>query len=112
MDFLASFGIMLAGVFLLFFSSVYFATGSNFSFLQFPTSGKRAEAVAAIYPENLPASKPAAPLAKNEDNANLLPVYEVTMDYLRHLGLNSLEELPNYAELHKHPYITNLDKEE
>ena len=38
------------------------------SFLQFPTSGKRAEAVAAIYPENLPASKPAAPLAKNEDN--------------------------------------------
>ena len=51
-------------------------------------------------------------IKENEDNANLLPVYEVTMDYLRHLGLNSLEELPNYAELHKHPYITNLDKEE
>ena len=49
---------------------------------------------------------------ENEDGANLLPVYEVTMDYLRHLGLNSLEELPNYSELHKHPYITNLDKEE
>lgn len=49
---------------------------------------------------------------ENEDGANLLPVFEVTMDYLRHLGLNSLEELPNYAELHKHPYITNLDKEE
>ena len=49
---------------------------------------------------------------ENEDGASLLPAYEVTMDYLRHLGLNSLEELPNYSELHKHPYITNLDKEE
>ncbi len=49
---------------------------------------------------------------ENEDSANLLSAYEVTMDYLRHLGLNSLEELPNYSELHKHPYITNLDKEE
>ncbi len=49
---------------------------------------------------------------ENEDSANLLPVYEVTMDYLRHLGLNSLQELPNYSELHQHPYITNLDKEE
>ena len=49
---------------------------------------------------------------ENEDGANLLPAYEVTMDYLRHLGLNRLEDLPNYSELHKHPYITNLDKEE
>ncbi len=49
---------------------------------------------------------------ENEDSANLLPAYEVTMDYLRHLGLNSLQELPNYSELHQHPYITNLDKEE
>lgn len=49
---------------------------------------------------------------ETEDETRLLPVYEITMDYLRHLGLNSLEELPNYAELHKHPYITNLAKEE
>jgi len=49
---------------------------------------------------------------ENEDSANLLPAYEITMDYLRHMGLKSLEELPNYSELHKHPYITNLDKEE
>ena len=47
---------------------------------------------------------------ENEDSAELLPVYEVTMDYLRHLGLNGLEELPNYAELHQHPYITNLNE--
>ncbi len=49
---------------------------------------------------------------ENEDGANLLPVYEVTMDYLRHLGLNSLEELPNYSELHKHPYIINAGEEQ
>lgn len=49
---------------------------------------------------------------ENEDSASLLPAYEITMDYLRHMGLNSLEELPNYSELHKHPYITTLDKEE
>lgn len=49
---------------------------------------------------------------ENEDSSNLLPAYEVTMDYLRHLGLNSLGELPNYTELHKHPYITNLGEEQ
>src|SRR3989339_2030034 len=41
-----------------------------------------------------------------EDPANLLPTYEVTMDYLRHLGLNSLHELPDYATLHNHEYLT------
>ena len=49
---------------------------------------------------------------ENEDSANLLPAYEITMDYLRHLGLNSLAELPNYAELHKHPYIASLENPE
>ena len=65
LEFLYSFGVMLAGVFLLFFSSVYFSSGSNFSFLQFPTSGKRAQASGDVYFENFPSSKPAAPLAKN-----------------------------------------------
>lgn len=49
---------------------------------------------------------------ENEDRSELLPTYEVTMDYLRHLGLNSLTELPDYARLREHPYITNIDKEE
>lgn len=51
-------------------------------------------------------------VVENEDGANLLPAYQVTMDYLRHLGLSSLEELPNYSELHKHPYITNMGEEQ
>lgn len=49
---------------------------------------------------------------ENEDAANLLPAYEVTMDYLRHLGLNSLADLPNYSDLHQHPYITNIGEEQ
>ncbi len=49
---------------------------------------------------------------ENEDAASLLPSYEVTMDYLRHMGVGSLEELPNYAELHAHPYITNINQEQ
>ncbi len=46
---------------------------------------------------------------ENEDSVSLLPTYEVTMEYLRHLGVNSLEELPDYAQLHNHPYIANLN---
>lgn len=38
----------------------------------------------------------------------LLPAYEITMDYLRHLGITSLSELPNYQELHRHEYVTPL----
>jgi D-alanyl-D-alanine carboxypeptidase len=59
---------MLAGILLLFFSSVYFASGSNFSFLQFPASGKRAAAAGDVYLENLPISRPAVPLAKDKNN--------------------------------------------
>ena len=42
-----------------------------------------------------------------DDLTALVPTYQVTMEYLRHLGLNSVEELPNYAELHRHEYITS-----
>ncbi len=43
---------------------------------------------------------------ENDDPKNLLPAYEVTMDYVRHLGLTSLAQLPEYQELHRHEYIT------
>ncbi len=41
-----------------------------------------------------------------DDPSGLLPKYEVTMDYLRHLGINSLNELPEYDKLHSHEHIS------
>jgi segregation and condensation protein B len=46
-------------------------------------------------------------LVKENEGDGLLPTFEVTMDYVRHLGLSSITELPDYAELHQHGYITN-----
>jgi segregation and condensation protein B len=43
---------------------------------------------------------------EHEDPTNLLPTYEVTTDYLRHLGVNNLRDLPDYDTLHAHQNIT------
>ena len=48
---------------------------------------------------------------ENDDTTNLLPKYEVTMEYVRHLGLQSIQELPEYGELHNHEYITKTVQE-
>src|SRR3989339_1299261 len=40
-----------------------------------------------------------------EDPSGLLPKYEVTTDYLRHLGVTNLNELPEYEKLHNHEHI-------
>ncbi len=45
-----------------------------------------------------------------EDAANLLPTYEVTMDYLRHLGVNSLRELPDFEVLHSRDPFGQTDE--
>lgn len=51
-------------------------------------------------------------LVKESDSESLLPSYEVTMEYLQHLGIMSLEELPEYSTLHNHEFITkNLESE-
>jgi len=48
-------------------------------------------------------------LVKEQDEtAGLLPKYEVTMDYLRHLGLNTIMELPDYEKLHNHENILGV----
>ncbi len=41
-----------------------------------------------------------------DDPSGLLPKYEVTMDYLRHLGVNNLNELPDYDKLHNHEHVS------
>lgn len=42
---------------------------------------------------------------EHEVEGGLLPAYSVTLDYLRFLGLSSVAELPDYAELHDHAFI-------
>lgn len=47
-------------------------------------------------------------LIKERDaESSLLPSYEVTMEYLQHLGISDLKDLPDYATLHNHEYIIN-----
>lgn len=36
------------------------------------------------------------------------PVYQVTMDFVKHLGLARLEELPDFASLHAHPTVEQV----
>ncbi len=43
----------------------------------------------------------------NEDTDNLATTYSVTMDFLRHLGIASVQELPDYEKLNSD---TNLQK--
>ncbi len=48
-------------------------------------------------------------LIKEQDaGTTLLPSYEVTMEYLQHLGISDLKELPDYETLHNHEFITNV----
>ncbi|PIT87904.1 MAG: hypothetical protein COU31_00260 [Candidatus Magasanikbacteria bacterium CG10_big_fil_rev_8_21_14_0_10_40_10] len=44
---------------------------------------------------------------ENKENS-FLPSYEVSMDYLRHLGIKSAQELPDYDKLRQHPYLEQL----
>jgi segregation and condensation protein B len=39
------------------------------------------------------------------------PVYGVTADFLKYLGLASLEELPDFAMLHQHPVVQQVLQE-
>jgi segregation and condensation protein B len=45
-------------------------------------------------------------LVKESEKDSLLPSYEVTMEYLQHLGISSLKDLPDYETLHNHEFIT------
>jgi segregation and condensation protein B len=42
----------------------------------------------------------------------LFPTYIVSFDALAHLGIHSVEELPDYEELHGHAYIEEALKQE
>ena len=42
---------------------------------------------------------------ESEDKTKLLPAFEITMDYLRLLGVEKIEDLPEYEVLSKHEFI-------
>ena len=44
----------------------------------------------------------------NDDKNSLATTYSVTMDFLRHLGVNSVEELPDYAKLNSDEDLVKL----
>lgn len=43
-----------------------------------------------------------------DDAERLQPVYTVSVDFLRHLGIHSASELPDYASLHAQENVTDL----
>lgn len=51
-------------------------------------------------------------IKESESGSKLLPVFEVSLDFLRHLGLNSTQDLPDYETLHEHEHITASRKAE
>lgn len=45
---------------------------------------------------------------ENEAKDKILPVYSLTVEALRHLGVNTVTELPDYDTLHVHEFIENV----
>ena len=50
-------------------------------------------------------------IEENEDKTRLQPVYAVSPDFLRHLGLHDLGELPEYATFHHNEKIDSMLEE-
>lgn len=44
---------------------------------------------------------------ESDNKEKILPVYSLTVEALRHLGINLVTELPDYDTLHTHEFIEN-----
>ncbi len=44
-------------------------------------------------------------IKEHTDPTGLLSKYEITLEYLRHLGLKDIKELPDFETLHNHEYV-------
>lgn len=47
-------------------------------------------------------------IIEKDDEHRLQPAYSLSTEMLRHLGIHSLEELPDYKELHTHAKISQM----
>ena len=45
---------------------------------------------------------------ERDDDIKLLPVFSLTTDMLRHLGIHKADELPDFEDLHKHSKIDQM----
>jgi chromosome segregation and condensation protein ScpB len=45
---------------------------------------------------------------EKEDTRLGQPIYAVTLDFLRHIGMASAEELPMYEELRGHQHVVDI----
>ncbi len=43
-----------------------------------------------------------------EENRLGQPVYQVTMEFVKHLGLTRVDDLPDFASLHAHPTVEHV----
>jgi segregation and condensation protein B len=50
-------------------------------------------------------------IEERDDAERLQPVYTVSTDFLRHLGLHVISDLPSYEELHANEKVTELMSE-
>lgn len=50
-------------------------------------------------------------IKENSEHNDLLPTYEVTVDYLRHLGISNPKELPDFELLSKSEVLDSVLKE-
>jgi D-alanyl-D-alanine endopeptidase (penicillin-binding protein 7) len=78
-NFLSSFGVMLAGVVLLFVGSAGFEIKKNPQFLSFPQSQARAQSGGDITPAVLPKSSPTIPLKNSTDAINVTTTAAVVL---------------------------------
>ncbi len=44
-------------------------------------------------------------IQENPSTLEMLPEYQVTMEYIMHLGLTKIQDLPSYEEFRNHPYL-------
>lgn len=47
-------------------------------------------------------------IEEKDDVEKLQPVYSITTDFLRHLGIHSVQELPDFEELHGNEKIASM----
>ncbi len=51
-------------------------------------------------------------IEEHESHDSVLPTYTISITALRQLGVTKVEELPEYGEIHQHPYFNQVEKED